>query len=169
MSLRQLLDRIEPAFQPGARLEKFYALFEMVDTFLYSTGQKSVRAPHVRDAIDLKRLMLYVVLATFPCILFGWYNTGLQANLAIAQAGAENLHWQAAALQALGVPLAADNLPACLLHGFLYFLPAYLVTLTVGGLWEVLFALVRHLIQSSMKVVFLSLLIQKKIPGIWIQ
>ncbi|MBQ7625541.1 MAG: NADH:ubiquinone reductase (Na(+)-transporting) subunit B [Rhodocyclaceae bacterium] len=141
--LRNLLDRIEPAFQPGARLEKFYALFEMVDTFLYSTGQKSLRAPHVRDAIDLKRMMSYVVLAVLPCLLVGWYNTGLQANLAIAQAGTEHLHWQAAALQALGVPLAADNLLACMVHGFLYFLPAYLVTLAVGGLWEVLFAIVR--------------------------
>lgn len=143
MSLRNFLDRIEPAFLPGGKLEKYYAIYEMVDTFLYSTNQKTLRAPHVRDAIDLKRMMSYVVVALIPCILFGWYNTGLQANLALAAAQGAPLHWQAALLQTLGIGLDAGSAFANMAHGFLYFLPAYIVTLAVGGLWEVLFAIVR--------------------------
>jgi Na+-transporting NADH:ubiquinone oxidoreductase subunit B len=85
--VRRFLDRLHPLFAKGGRFENFYALYEMVDTFLYSPPDTTRTAPHGRDAIDLKRLMSYVVLSLTPCILMGWYNTGYQANLAIVNMG----------------------------------------------------------------------------------
>jgi len=142
--LRAFLDRIEPQFMPGGRLRKFYALYEMVDTILYTPPEVTRSAPHVRDGIDLKRVMTYVVISVLPCALFGMYNIGLQANLAMAEMGiAAAAGWRGAMLGALGIGYDPDSMLACFWHGFLYFLPVYVVTLAVGGFWEVLFAIVR--------------------------
>lgn len=143
--LRKFLDRIEPMFSRGGRFEKFGAMYELVDTFLYTPRDVTRSAPHVRDAVDLKRIMTYVVIAVTPCALFGMYNTGLQANLAMAEMGivaAEG--WRGALMAALGIGYDPGSIAACFWHGFLYFLPVYIVTLVVGGLWEVLFAVVRN-------------------------
>ena len=72
--LRETLDRMHPLFAKGGRLERFYAVYEMVDTFLYSPGDTTRTAPHVRDGIDLKRVMIYVWLATFPCIFMACWK-----------------------------------------------------------------------------------------------
>jgi Na+-transporting NADH:ubiquinone oxidoreductase subunit B len=142
--LRAYLDRIEPQFMPGGRLRKFYALYEMVDTILYTPREVTRSAPHVRDGIDLKRVMTYVVISVLPCALFGMYNIGLQANLAMADMGiAAAPGWRGALLGALGIGYDPTSVLACFWHGFLYFLPVYVVTLAVGGFWEVLFAIVR--------------------------
>jgi Na+-transporting NADH:ubiquinone oxidoreductase subunit B len=142
--LRAYLDRIEPQFMPGGRLRKFYALYEMVDTILYTPREVTRSAPHVRDGIDLKRVMTYVVISVLPCALFGMYNIGLQANLAMADMGiAAAPGWRGAVLGALGIGYDPTSVLACFWHGFLYFLPVYVVTLAVGGFWEVLFAIVR--------------------------
>jgi Na+-transporting NADH:ubiquinone oxidoreductase subunit B len=142
--LRAYLDRIEPQFMPGGRLRKFYALYEMVDTILYTPREVTRSAPHVRDGIDLKRVMTYVVISVLPCALFGMYNIGLQANLAMADMGiAAAPGWRGAVLGALGIGYDPSSVLACFWHGFLYFLPVYVVTLAVGGFWEVLFAIVR--------------------------
>ncbi len=143
MSARQVLDRLHPLFAKGGRFERFYAVYEMVDTFIYSPPDTTYTAPHVRDGVDLKRLMTYVVLALIPCIVIGWYNTGYQANLAMADMGLEAAAgWRGAILSAVGYNPA--NPLACLLHGLLYFLPVYITVLAVGGFWEVVFAAVRN-------------------------
>jgi Na+-transporting NADH:ubiquinone oxidoreductase subunit B len=145
MGLRKLLDRIEPMFIRGGRFEKYGALFEMVDTLLYTPRDVTPSAPHVRDGIDLKRVMTYVVLAVLPCALFGMYNIGLQANLAMADMGLTAVEgWRGSVLAGLGIGYDPDSVAACFWHGFLYFLPVYIVTLAVGGFWEVLFAIVRN-------------------------
>ena len=142
--LRAWMDRIEPQFLRGGRFHKFYALYEMVDTILYTPREVTRSAPHVRDAIDLKRVMTYVVLAVLPCALFGMYNIGLQANLAMADLGiAAAPGWRGDVLGMLGIGYDPTSVMACFWHGFLYFLPVYIVTLAVGGFWEVLFAIVR--------------------------
>jgi len=144
-AVRRFLDRIHPQFARGGPYEKFYALYEMVDTFLYTPADVTRAAPHVRDAIDLKRVMTYVVIGTFPCILMALWNTGHQANAALAQMGLfETTGWRAAVLDVLGVGYDPDNPLACAVHGLLYFLPIYIVTLAVGGLCEVVFAAVRN-------------------------
>jgi hypothetical protein len=65
--MKRYLDRLRPLFAKGGRFEKYYPVFEMVDVFLYSSPETTHTAPHVRDGIDLKRLMMYVVVALIPC------------------------------------------------------------------------------------------------------
>ena len=84
MSLRSYLDRIEPNFHPGGKYEKFYALYEAVDTIFYAPGTTTKTSSHVRDGIDLKRIMITVWLCTFPAIFFGAYFLGQNASEAIA-------------------------------------------------------------------------------------
>ena len=143
--LRKFLDRVEPMFSRGGRFEKYGALYELVDTFLYTPSDVTRSAPHVRDAVDLKRVMTYVVIAVLPCALFGMYNIGLQANLAMADLGVASAEgWRGAVLAGLGIGYDPNSIAACFWHGFLYFLPVYIVTLMAGGFWEVVFALVRN-------------------------
>ena len=143
--LRKFLDGIEPHFTRGGRYEKLGALYEMVDTFLYTPRDVTRSAPHVRDAIDLKRVMTYVVFAVTPCALLGMYNVGLQANLAMADLGIASAGgWRGAMIEGLGLGYDPASIAACFWHGFLYFLPVYVVTLAVGGAWEALFAIVRN-------------------------
>lgn len=141
--MRRLLNNIKPHFDRGGRFEKYYALYEMVDTFLYTPDDSTRSAPHVRDAIDLKRLMSYVVIALLPCILWSWYNTGYQANLALQELGEIGQNWRNNLLLTLNIGFDPGSVLASTIHGLLYFLPIYLTTLAVGGFWEVLFALVR--------------------------
>jgi Na+-transporting NADH:ubiquinone oxidoreductase subunit B len=141
--LRRLLDGIEPAFRKGGRLERLYALYEAIDTFLYTPGTVTAAPSHVRDGIDLKRIMSIVVVSLAGPIAMALYNTGLQAHLAL-EAGSVPLDtWQTAAMRELGLPFASDDIWACVVHGSLYFVPVMLVTYAVGGLWEALFAQVR--------------------------
>ncbi|HUG99300.1 MAG TPA: NADH:ubiquinone reductase (Na(+)-transporting) subunit B [Gammaproteobacteria bacterium] len=143
--LRKFLDHVEPMFSRGGRFEKFGALYEMLDTFLYTPPDVTPSAPHVRDAIDLKRVMTYVVIAVTPCALFGMYNIGLQANLAMAEMGIAGVEgWRGSVLAAMGIGYDPESIGACFWHGFLYFLPVYIVTLAAGGFWEVLFAIARN-------------------------
>ena len=142
--IREFLERLEPLFVKGGRFEKYFAVYEMVDTFLYSPADTTRTAPHVRDALDLKRLMSYVVVALIPCILWSWFNTGYQANLALTELGAAKADWRGALLAALGIGFDATSVFANMAHGFLHFLPIYLTTLIAGGLWEVVFATVRN-------------------------
>jgi Na+-transporting NADH:ubiquinone oxidoreductase subunit B len=141
--MRRLLESIKPMFVKGGRFEKYYALYEMVDTFLYTPADSTRAAPHVRDAIDLKRLMSYVVIALIPCILWSWFNTGYQANLVLQEFSIIKDDWRSAFLHTFGIGFEPDSILANMTHGFLYFLPIYLTTLIVGGFWEVLFAIVR--------------------------
>ena len=141
--MRRLLDNIKPHFDQGGRFEKYHALYEMVDTFLYTPNDSTRSAPHVRDAIDLKRLMSYVVVALIPCIIWSWYNTGYQANLVLQELGQVNHGWRSNLLQAFNLGFDPGDILACTLHGLLFFLPIYLTTLVEGGCWEVLFAIIR--------------------------
>lgn len=144
MGLRRQLDKLAPHFEKGGRFERYYAVYELVDTFIYTPKTVTTAAPHARDNTDLKRVMSYVVLATIPCILMAFYNTGLQVNLAIQALGPQSATgWRAAILTFVGVPFDPDSILACSIHGFLYFLPIYIVTLAIGGIWEVIFAIVR--------------------------
>ena len=145
MGLRSFFDRIEPHFTKGGRYEKLFPVYEMVESFLYTPKTVTTAAPHARSYVDMKRIMTYVVIATIPCILFGMYNTGYQANQALAVVGVEaETGWRIALLKMLGIPLSAESVLASMAHGLLYFLPIYITTLVVGGIWEVIFATVRR-------------------------
>ncbi|MEM6620780.1 MAG: NADH:ubiquinone reductase (Na(+)-transporting) subunit B [Pseudomonadota bacterium] len=141
MGIRSFFDRIEPHFEKGGKWERYFPVYEMIESFLYTPKTVTTAAPHVRSYIDMKRIMTYVVLATVPCIMIGLYNIGLQVNSAIAIHGAAG--WRASLIEFLGVGFDAQNPMANFFHGALYFLPIYITTLVAGGLWEVLFATVR--------------------------
>jgi Na+-transporting NADH:ubiquinone oxidoreductase subunit B len=142
MSAREFLDSIEPHFTKGGKLEKYYGLYEMVDTFIYTPASVARGKTHVRDGNDLKRTMTFVVIATFFCILMAVYNTGYQANLALAELHLDKVdNWRSIPMMVFGYN--PYNPLSCIAHGALYFLPIYITTLAVGGVWEVLFATVR--------------------------
>jgi len=142
MSAREILDSIEPHFTKGGKLEKYYGLYEMVDTFIYTPSDVTRGTTHIRDGNDLKRTMTFVVIATVFCVFMAWYNTGYQANLAMKAMGvAETTGWRSLPMALLGYN--PYNPFSCIVHGMLYFFPIYITTLAVGGIWEVLFATVR--------------------------
>jgi Na+-transporting NADH:ubiquinone oxidoreductase subunit B len=143
--LRSFLDRLEPLFTKGGRFEQLHALFEAVDTFFYSPPDLARGAPHVRDAIDLKRVMILVVLASAPAALIGMWNVGFQANTALQGMGLISIDgWRGMLLPLLGAGYDPASVYDCFVHGLLYFLPIYVVTMVVGLSWEVLFAGVRN-------------------------
>nr|WP_321457893.1 NADH:ubiquinone reductase (Na(+)-transporting) subunit B [uncultured Cohaesibacter sp.] len=144
MGLRNFFNSIEPHFHKGGKLERYFALYEMVESFIYTPKMVTRAAPHARDDIDLKRVMSYVVIATFPCVLMALYNTGYQTNSAIASMGlSEVAGWRAWIINLLGIGFDPNNIFANLVHGLLYFLPIYIFTLAAGGIVEVIFAIVR--------------------------
>jgi len=143
--LRSFLDRMEPLFVPGGRLERYHALFEMVDTLFYSPPDVARSSPHIRDAIDLKRVMIVVVFAVTPCALVGMWNTGFQANVAMAALGVSEIEgWRGMVMPLLGAGYDPQSYYDCFVQGLLYLLPIYAVTMAAGGLWEVVFAGVRN-------------------------
>ncbi len=180
--LRKLLDSKAPLFEDGGKLEKFYPLYEAADTFFYTPGEVTRNASHVRDALDLKRMMTMVVVALIPCVFMACYNTGMQANQAInpkvdqevlmvpevnkvvfldgeAAAADDNvkpeivlqlekardayfkaaLGWRSLFV---GTPDPSSHI-SNLLHGATYFFPVYIVCMMIGGICEVIFAMVR--------------------------
>ena len=141
--LRQLLDRAAGHFKPGGKLEKLHPLFEAVDTFLYTPGNVTSGAPHVRDALDLKRVMTIVFLALMPAWFMAMYNSGLQIHLAVAAGSAPLDSWQTSLFLGLGFGLDPESLISNFVHGAVYFVPIYAVTMIAGGICEVLFAVVR--------------------------
>jgi len=143
-ALRSFLDRQAHHFEKGGRLHRLYPLWEAADTFFYTPASVTHSGSHVRDAIDLKRMMMTVVIAALPCVFMAMVNTGLQANLAIDPGKTATLEgWRHDVIRLLGVGYSPSSFIANLTHGALYFLPLYIVTMVVGLSWEVLFAVVR--------------------------
>ena len=146
MGLRSLLDRLAPHFEEGGRLHRWFALYEATDTFLYRPGSVTRSTAHVRDCLDLKRMMILVWLCTFPAMFFGMWNVGYQANLAFAAQPdllAAQTGWRFEALRHLA-GFDPSSVWHNLLGGALWFVPIYAVTFAVGGFWEVLFATIRR-------------------------
>ena len=144
MGLRSFFDGIEPSFEKGGKYEKYYPIYEMIETILYTGKSVTKAAPHARSFVDMKRIMTYVVISTIPCILWAFYNTGLQTNIGLAELGdASHVGWRIFIMKMLGISLNPESILANMFHGMLYFIPIYLVTLVAGGICEVVFATVR--------------------------
>ncbi|MGI9542514.1 MAG: NADH:ubiquinone reductase (Na(+)-transporting) subunit B [Cyclobacteriaceae bacterium] len=121
--LKDLLDKQRPAFEKGGKFEKFYYLFEAGETFLFSPSHTTpAKGVQVRDAIDLKRLMMTVVIAMVPCLLFGMWNVGHQHYIATGE-----------------VVTIFEKFAI----GAWVVLPMVLVAYTAGGIVEVIFGIVR--------------------------
>ncbi|GAL06710.1 Na(+)-translocating NADH-quinone reductase subunit B [Photobacterium aphoticum] len=148
MSLKSALEKLEPAFEPGGKYQKWHALYEAIATLLYTPGQVTQSHTHVRDSIDLKRIMIMVWLAVFPALFWGMYNIGNQAIIALHSLySPEQLqaiiadNWRYSLTETLGGSLAATaGWGSKMLLGAMHFLPIYAVVFIVGGFWEVLFA-----------------------------
>ncbi len=143
MALRKFLDSLEPHFEKGGKYEKWYALYEAVDTILYSPSSVTKSGSHVRDGVDLKRVMITVWLAAFPAMFYGMYNLGFQANTAMAALGVTGVEGWHGALIAMFAGHDPASIWDCFWYGAVYFVPIYAVTFIVGGFWEVLFSTVR--------------------------
>ena len=144
MALRALFDKIAPYVEEGGKYQKFYPIYEMIETLVYATNIKTKYAPHARVHMDLKRTMTYVVLATIPCILWALYNTGLQTNQALQVIGLDQLQgWRGDLMSLCAIGHNPHSLIANIFLGLLFFLPIYLTTLIVGGIAEVSFATIR--------------------------
>lgn len=166
--LRRTLDNIYPHVAEGGKYSKFYALYEAVDTIFYAPADTNQGTNHIRDGIDLKRIMIYVWLAAMPCVFFGSYNVGLQANEAMQAMGiTEIAGWRGDILSLFGVGVDPSSMWDNFWHGFWYWFPIYAVIFVVGGFWEVLFASVRgHEINEGFFVssILFSLIVPASLP-----
>jgi Na+-transporting NADH:ubiquinone oxidoreductase subunit B len=125
--LRDLMDKQRPLFEKGGKLESLYYAFEAGETFLFSPNHTTgIKGAQVKDAIDLKRMMITVVIAMIPCLLFGIYNTGHQSLLAT---GATAGLW--------------ENFGDKAIIGLQLVLPIVIVAYAAGGMVEAAFAVIR--------------------------
>ena len=122
MGLRKFIDKIKPNFEEGGKLYCFHSFFDAMETFFYVPNKVTINGAHVRDAVDMKRNMIYVLIALIPCFLFGTWNIGYQHFLS---------HGETATLmQNFG-------------YGLMKILPLYIVSYVVGLGIEIIFAQVR--------------------------
>ena len=175
MGLKKFLEKIEPHFEPGGKLQRWYALYEAAATIFYTPGTVTRGRSHVRDSIDLKRLMILVWLSAFPAMFWGMYNVGNQAmpvlldmysGAELQQVIAGDWHYRLAEL--IGVSFTQDaGWVSKMLFGAVYFLPIYGVIFIVGGFWEVLFAMIRgHEINEGFFItsILLALIVPPTLP-----
>jgi len=134
MLLRKLLDKLKPDFEKGGKLEKFYPAFNAFETFLFVPDHTTAsKGAHVRDAIDLKRTMVLVILSLVPCLLFGMWNVGFQHHLAFGISDASFM----------------DNFG----FGAVKVIPLVIVSYTSGLAVEFIFAIIRkHTINEGFLV-----------------
>lgn len=162
--LRNSLDRLRPSFSKNGQFEKYSAIYEMVDNLIYTPSTITKTAPHVRDGIDLKRVMTFIVLAILPCIFVGVWNIGYQANTAMTELITDSVPgWRGDILEFLGVNYNPDSIWDDMWHGLVYVIPVFVVALVVGGAWEILFAIIRKRNMSE-GILMISLLFTLTLP-----
>ena len=123
MGLRNNIDKIKPNFEEGGKFAKFHSTFEAFETFLYTPNKVTTNGAHIRNYVDMKRSLIYVVFALIPCFLFGTWNIGYQHFLSV---GESVTFWQTFG------------------YGLLKIIPLYLVSYIVGLAIEFTFAEIRH-------------------------
>ena len=123
MKLRDTIDKIKPNFEEGGKFARFHSTFEAFETFLYTPNKVTTNGAHIRSYVDMKRSLIAVVFALFPCFLFGTWNIGYQHFLSLGQ---DVTFWQT-----IG-------------YGLLKIIPLYLVSYIVGLVIEFAFAEIRH-------------------------
>jgi Na+-transporting NADH:ubiquinone oxidoreductase subunit B len=142
--LRDFLDSQEKHFKKGGALEKLYPFYEANDTLLFTPGEVTQGKTHVRDSLDLKRLMITVVIGLLPVVLMAIYNTGYQANQLIHSGQATALEgWRTDLYMLIFGSDFTPHIIHNVVHGALYFLPIFIMTFLIGGHVEVASALIR--------------------------
>ena len=103
--IRRFFDTLRPHFEEKGKLHVLFPLYEALDTFFYTPGTVTRAAAHIRDGLDLKRMMTIVVVALIPCMFMAMWNTGYQANTAIAErTGTTPTHPIPLIARAYGIP-----------------------------------------------------------------
>ncbi len=144
--LQKFLEKGKSYLEESEKRKKYLPLFNAIDTFLYEAPFKTKHAPHIRDAVDLKRWMTLVVLSLLPCILVAIWNTGLQqfiytsGDLSLME---EYLNSSTSISSYFNFALKDARAWTILRYGLIAFLPVVIISYAVGGLWEALFAVVR--------------------------
>ena len=140
MGLRSFLDDVAPSFERGGKLESLYPLYEAIDTMLYTPSSTTSGASHVRDGLNLKRVMITVWLCAFLPVFVGSYFIGLNANEAMQALGMTSVdNWRGFFLNGL-VSYDPNSIWDCLVHGLAYFIPLYITVFVAGILFELWFA-----------------------------
>jgi len=138
--LRKFMDTIAPHFHKGGKLAAFFPVFEAIDTAMYTPGYVTGGPSHVRDGLDLKRLMMTVFGAAYIPGLVGAYVVGHQANLAMAELGVTSMEgWRGWVVNNL-TGFDPSSIWDCFIHGLAYFLPLYVVVFLAGIAFEAWFA-----------------------------
>jgi Na+-transporting NADH:ubiquinone oxidoreductase subunit B len=83
--IRQKIDQVKGPFEPGNKLEKYRPAINALDTFLFVPNHTTQKGAHIRDAVDLKRTMIIVVLALIPALIFGMWNAGYQHYIQLGE------------------------------------------------------------------------------------
>ncbi len=145
-ALRNFLDKIKPSFEEGGKFSKLHSVYDGIETFLFVPNTVTKKGAHIRDAIDLKRTMIIVVMSVIPAMLFGIWNIGYQHYLALGQQGTlMQLFW----------------------YGLIKFLPLIVVSYVVGLGIEFVFAQIRgHEINEGFLVsgILIPLIVPINIP-----
>lgn len=141
--LEHFFESKKPLFEKGGKLEKFYPVYEAIDTFAFTPDSVTKTTAHVRDALDLKRTMITVVFALIPAILFALYNTGYQAHQVLASGNYQAVGWRHDLFMSLGLTHDPSSILANFIYGALFFIPIFLVCNITGGIIEVIFATIR--------------------------
>lgn len=120
--IQKLFDTQKKHFEKGGMLERFYPIYEANRTLFFIPGHTTKHGPNVRDSLDLKRFMSFVIIALVPCFIFGLYNTGYHSHLA-----------QGKSLELIPV----------MITGLILVMPLLIVSYAVGLFWEGVFAVIR--------------------------
>lgn len=144
--LRKFLDYPLSLTESGKPLHRFRPLVSAIDTFLYEAPINTSKGPHVRDAIDVKRWMILVVIALIPCILMAIWNTGVQQFVYSSgnyQLMDEYLNGASTFSGYFDFVTKEGRYLTILKEGLLIIIPLTIISYAVGGFWEVLFAITR--------------------------
>ena len=140
MGLRSVLDDLAPHFEKDGKLQSLYPLYEAIDTALYTPGQITAGGSHIRDNLNLKRIMITVWFCAFIPVFVGSYFVGFNANEAMQAMGQTSLEgWRGFFINGL-VSYDPTSVWDCVMHGMAYFVPLYVVVFVTGILAELWFA-----------------------------
>ena len=133
--LRDYLNNVKPNFVGGGKYTKWFPLFDALENLFFSYGKKTSNPIHVRDAVDIQKVMVTVWLAAFPAMFFGMYNLGANSLEYLDLIGQQNTgDWHHYFVSIVGYD--SNSFLSKLWFGACYFLPIYFVVFAVGIAWE---------------------------------
>ncbi len=161
--LRRFFDTVKPRFTQGGSLEKYFPIYDVFENLFYSSDKRTFGSVHIRDSIDLQKVMVVVWMATFPAMFYGMYNLGYQSLSAFEQIGSiDKNDWHFFFIDLL-CNYNPKSILDCIWFGACYFIPIYVVTFLVGIAWEVVFAKLAH---GSIPIIFFLLKCFIKAPSL---